>query len=191
MRPTWVPEAETKPAPDPLLLLQSFINTTEADRGTDLLREMAPASAWLHEAGLLAPDAALSHDDLVRSRELREAVRSLLESNSGDGHPGDEQLDLLRSLALSAGVRLEIGADLAVRLRSEGQDPISSIAATLLLIVRDAQHDGTWERLKACSNPECRWAYYDRSHSRKGRWCDMAACGNRVKNRALRARRRR
>ena len=58
-----------------------------------------------------------------------------------------------------------------------------------LLIVRDAQRDHTWARLKACSNPKCRWAYYDRSHSQQGKWCDMAVCGNRAKNRALRARR--
>jgi hypothetical protein len=32
-----------------------------------------------------------------------------------------------------------------------------SIAAALMLVVRDAQRDGTWPRLKACSNPECGW----------------------------------
>ncbi|MBV8462703.1 MAG: CGNR zinc finger domain-containing protein, partial [Acidimicrobiales bacterium] len=36
---------------------------------------------------------------------------------------------------------------------------------------------------------ECHWAFYDRSHARRGAWCDMAACGNRAKNRTLRARR--
>jgi predicted RNA-binding Zn ribbon-like protein len=59
----------------------------------------------------------------------------------------------------------------------------------LLVIIRDALHDGTWERLKACHNSECRWAFYDRSHARRGTWCDMSVCGNRVKNRNLRSRR--
>ena len=59
----------------------------------------------------------------------------------------------------------------------------------LLLIIRDAQADGSWDRLKLCSNPDCRWAIYDRSHSRRGQWCDMTTCGNRIKNRNLRARR--
>jgi predicted RNA-binding Zn ribbon-like protein len=39
-----------------------------------------------------------------------------------------------------------------------------------------------------CANDECRWAFYDRSHSRRGAWCDMATCGNLIKNRNLRAR---
>ena len=39
-------------------------------------------------------------------------------------------------------------------------------------------------------NPDCRWAFYDRSHSGAGAWCDMATCGNRIKNRRLRQRQR-
>jgi predicted RNA-binding Zn ribbon-like protein len=58
-----------------------------------------------------------------------------------------------------------------------------------LLIIRDARHGGTWARLKACSNRDCRWAFYDRSHTRRGAWCDMAVCGNLIKVRNLRARR--
>ena len=35
--PTWVPDGETKPAPMPLLVVQSFVNTWEGDAGVDLL----------------------------------------------------------------------------------------------------------------------------------------------------------
>jgi CGNR zinc finger len=59
----------------------------------------------------------------------------------------------------------------------------------LLLIIRDSQADGTWSRMKLCTNAECQWAFFDRSHSRRGAWCDMATCGNKIKNRNLRARR--
>jgi len=58
----------------------------------------------------------------------------------------------------------------------------------LLLVVRDAQQQGTWPRLKVCRNPKCRWAFFDRSHARRGAWCDMASCGNMIKNRNFRAR---
>jgi predicted RNA-binding Zn ribbon-like protein len=58
----------------------------------------------------------------------------------------------------------------------------------LLLIVRDAQRDGTWAMLKACANDECRWAFYDKSRNHGGTWCDMSTCGNKLKNRAFRAR---
>ena len=58
----------------------------------------------------------------------------------------------------------------------------------LLLVIRQAQQDGTWWRLKVCGNPDCEWAFYDRSRNQQGNWCDMAVCGNRIKNRQLRAR---
>ena len=60
----------------------------------------------------------------------------------------------------------------------------------LLLAVRDAQQQGCWPRLKACRNPDCRWAFFDRSHAHRGAWCDMATCGNMIKNRNFRARHR-
>lgn len=60
----------------------------------------------------------------------------------------------------------------------------------LLLIMRAAQEQDTWSRLRVCANDECRWAFYDRSKNRQGHWCNMAVCGNRLKNRELRARRR-
>jgi predicted RNA-binding Zn ribbon-like protein len=74
-----------------------------------------------------------------------------------------------------------------VELRPEA-DAFPALAG-LLLIIRDAQRDDTWRRLKACRNPACLWAYYDRSHAGRGAWCDMAVCGNRIKNRNLRSRR--
>jgi predicted RNA-binding Zn ribbon-like protein len=48
----------------------------------------------------------------------------------------------------------------------------------------------SWGRLTACRNDDCLWAFYDGSRNHGGTWCDMAACGNRLKNRDLRARRR-
>jgi predicted RNA-binding Zn ribbon-like protein len=59
-----------------------------------------------------------------------------------------------------------------------------------LVVIRDAQRDGSWARLKACANEDCRWVFYDQSRNRGGSWCDMAACGNRLKNRDFRARHR-
>jgi predicted RNA-binding Zn ribbon-like protein len=76
-----------------------------------------------------------------------------------------------------------------VRLTPVG-DSVRARLLRLLLIVSDAQRDGTWAHLKACANDDCRWAFYDRSRNHGGTWCDMATCGNKLKNREFRARRR-
>jgi len=183
--PSWVPDAETKPAPMPLLVVQSFVNTWEADSGADLLADAPSASRWLRAAGLIGPDAE-DVDDAV-ARVVREGIRALLVHN-GSGAALDPSLPAALG-ALAETCRFQVGVlpDGTVDLQPRaGGFPA---LAGLLLIIRDAQRDGTWGRLKACRNPDCQWAYYDRSHAGRGAWCDMAVCGNRIKNRNLRSRR--
>lgn len=191
MLPTWVPDIETKPAPGDLLLLQAFVNTFEGDTAVDLLSETASANTWLHDSGLVAAGTDLDDASLLRLREMREALRSLLVHNAGFGEPSSANLALLNKSAKGStiGLRIDAHDQCWVQAEPAGTDPVGIAVARLVLIIRDAQREGTWERLKACSRSECRWAYYDRSHSQKGRWCDMATCGNRVKNQMLRSRR--
>ena len=41
-------------------------------------------------------------------------------------------------------------------------------------------------KIRACSNPECRWLFLDTSRNHSRRWCDMKLCGNRIKARRFR-----
>ncbi len=184
--PSWVPKIETKPAPMPLLVVQSFVNTYEADTGVDLLGDLENGRTWLADAGLL-DGIPLTWAELSTARDVRESLRALLIRNAGGDAPTSGQLEPLATLATKSRLR-PILHDGLIHLETEDDtEPIR--LASLLLIVRDAQHDGSWKRLKACRNDECLWAFYDRSHAGRGTWCDMATCGNRIKNRNLRSRR--
>jgi predicted RNA-binding Zn ribbon-like protein len=196
--PDWVGADETKPAPRPLLLIQAFVNTWEGDTGIDLLAGAETGIPWLRGTGLIGQDslpatvtsaagadAAGADAALGHARGVRESLRAMLAHNGGEPVPTEAELAPLAALARASRPRLSL--DLAARLDLTG-GPGSGLAG-LLLIVRDAQRDGTWTRLKACRNPECRWAFFDRSHAHRGAWCDMATCGNMIKNRNFRARR--
>jgi predicted RNA-binding Zn ribbon-like protein len=188
--PTWViPPDELKPAPAPLLLVQSFLNTRDLDLGTDLLADADSANRWLHLSGLLEPAATAGADDLRAAREVREGIRALLAQNSNGPVPTAADLRPLEAVTRASPPRLTISPAGQVGLDPGPGGRLTDGLLSLLLIIRDAQHDGTWRRLKTCGNPDCRWAFYDRSHSRRGAWCDMASCGNLIKNRNLRARR--
>jgi predicted RNA-binding Zn ribbon-like protein len=187
--PAWVPAPEQKPAPAPLRLVQAFVNTRDLDLGTDLLVDPGQANQWLHGSGLLAPRHGAGPEDLGTARVARESIRALLARNGGGPPPAAADLRPLEAVTGQSGLRLAVGPEGRVQLDPQPPGSLAAGLASLLLIIRDAQQDGTWARLKACRNDDCRWAFYDRSHTRQGAWCDMAVCGNLIKNRNLRARR--
>jgi predicted RNA-binding Zn ribbon-like protein len=192
--PSWASHLDYKLAPPPLLLVQAFVNTLDLDLGTDVLAHADEAREWLADAGLRVIDEGQPDPDagaeLRLAREVRTSIRAMIAHNT-DGRPlTADELRSLEQVTSEARPALEVTADGQVRLGLPVPPArIADGVAGLLLTIRDAQADGSWDRLKLCGNPDCRWAFYDRSRSRVGAWCDMASCGNRLKNRNLRARR--
>lgn len=127
--------------------------------------------------------------DLDLVRKVREALRALLIHNTGGPAPAADRLAVLQELTDASTARVGLEPDGQVRLSAAGQT-VADRLLELLLVMRDAQRDGTWARLKACANDECTWAFYDRSRNHGGTWCVMSECGNKLKNREFRARRR-
>ncbi len=174
----------------PLLLVQSFVNTWDADHASDLLIDPAAARDWLTRAALWNARRAPDPAELHLARGVREGIRAMLVANGGGPQPAPGDLRPLQAVAQAFRPALRVGPGGQVSLGPEPGDGPDAGLLTLLMVIRDAQRDHTWPRLKACGNPDCRWAFYDRSHSRAGAWCDMATCGNRIKNRRLRQRQR-
>jgi predicted RNA-binding Zn ribbon-like protein len=171
----------------PLLRVQGFVNTRDLEDATDVLDVPATARQWFLGAGLIDGATDVSASELERARGVREAIRGLIEADSPDL---DGRLEPLKELAASHRARLTLAADGAIALENSRHGGLDDGLFDLLLIIHRSQQDGTWGRLKICANDECRWAFYDRSRNQQGSWCNMASCGNRLKNRELRARRR-
>ncbi len=184
---TWPGDDEDKPAPGPLRLVQALVNTVERPDGADRLDDPADAHPWLVANKLMASSAPLTGADLALVVDVREALRALLIQNAGGPEPREDQLAPLHRIATAASARPTVGPKGQVALSVAGDDMPARLAA-LLLSIRDAQRDGTWSLLKACANDECQWAFYDLSRNHGGTWCDMASCGNKLKNREFRAR---
>ncbi len=123
---------------------------------------------------------------LERLVEFREALRKPLSANNG--MPGSDT-QALNDFATSAYLRVRFGSDGRPGLESApGGGLVERVVGRLLVEVVRAEAEGRWDRLKACSNEECRWAFYDASKNRSGRWCTMQVCGVRHKMRAYRKR---
>jgi predicted RNA-binding Zn ribbon-like protein len=188
--PSWASHLMHRLAPPPLLLVQAYVNTLDLDLHTDMLVHADEARVWLADAGLRDPGQPDLAADLELARAFRESLRAMIARNTGGLPLTEAELRPLERVTSEASPRLEVTADCQVELEcGEDAQRLADGLAGLLLTIRDAQADDSWDRMKLCGNPDCLWAFYDRSHSRQGAWCDMAACGNRLKNRSLRARR--
>ncbi|GAA2634851.1 CGNR zinc finger domain-containing protein [Actinomadura fulvescens] len=158
------------PAPGRLELVRSLANTEDRYGGHDELAD----GAW--------PTDRL--DELLR---LRTTVRDLATANTERQPPRHETVAEFNRIAAAHPqvVRLDHDVtDLSAELQAH------HVAGEVVAAVHEAIIAGTWSRLKACANPECRWLFYDISRSHTGRWCSMAACGSLHKARAYRRRRR-
>jgi predicted RNA-binding Zn ribbon-like protein len=186
--PVWAPLEEHKPAPPQLLPVQALVNTRDLEYGTDLLEDDGEARTWLRDAGLIGKREQPSNAEVQLLRGVREGLRAMIAHNSGDPVPTQGQLEPIRRLIGLQRPALALDAEGGLLLEAP-QGTLQGGLLGLLLRVRDAQLDGTWSMLKLCANPDCRWAFYDRSRNHRGTWCRMEVCGNRLKNRRLRARR--
>jgi predicted RNA-binding Zn ribbon-like protein len=161
-----------KAAPEPLRRVQLFVNSV------DLSHDREWVGAWLEEQGVRPTATALS-----RARAVREAIRELLYENNRQPGTVDPYAVLDRAAA-AARLTLDL-REQAIVPRARGVD---GALGSILAVVFAAMRDGTWPRLKACRNHDCRWAFYDYSRNRSASWCSMQLCGNRTKTRAYRRR---
>ena len=185
----WTGDVEAKPAPDPLRRVQAFINTLDLESGRDRLARVDDARPWLVENGFLPAETIPTPDDLRLMAGVREGLRALVIHNSGGPVPDRGALAPVHAISESSSVRAVLDEGGRVSLVADDES-VPARLLSVLLIVRDAQLEGTWTHLKACANDDCLWAFYDRSRNHGGTWCDMATCGNKLKNRDFRARRR-
>jgi predicted RNA-binding Zn ribbon-like protein len=177
-----------KRAPEPLDLVQRFVNSIDLEDGDEELTTPEALGEWLGQRGLIEPGEPVSEGDLRRAIDVREGLRALLLTHNGE--PLDEAaVDRLDRAASRAGVRVRFRPGDAPELAPDAGG-VDGAIARLLAIVAGATGDGSWARLKACPKDDCFWAFYDRTKNRSGKWCKMEGCGNVEKARAYRERHR-
>jgi len=175
-----------KGAPGDLAVVQSFINTADLRPGKEELGDPAALKAWFLAHGLLDRHERLTDADLRHALEVREALRDLLVAND-DGTPSHAAIQTLSRAARGAHVVVQFDANGKAALRSAATG-VDAALGRLLAITTESMIDGSWERLKACGDETCRWAFYDWSKNHSSAWCAMESCGNRVKARRYRSR---
>lgn len=175
-----------KPPIDPEAeLLVAFVNTRDLEEGTDSIADPELLAAWIAEqTGEVVGE--LDDEDLGRVAALRESLRALLRANNGE-EVGEEELSSFREAAERSRYRTSVSPDGRLSIAPARSD-LSGFEARLLLAIERLQCLEVWPRLKACTDEECQWAFYDTTRNHSRTWCSMDVCGNREKTRRYRAR---
>jgi predicted RNA-binding Zn ribbon-like protein len=167
------------PAPEPIRVVQAFINTNDLE-GEDRLSDGTALQSWLDAAGLAAP-SRVTRAEHARAIELREALRELVSANAGLAYDPDA-VETVNAFALRSGLRVALAGP-AESVLEPTAGGVDAALGRIVAAVHEGIADGSWARLKACERDTCRWAFYDHSRNRSGHWCSMAVCGSREKNR--------
>jgi predicted RNA-binding Zn ribbon-like protein len=174
------------PAPEPLRLVQAFVNTVDFENGVEELTDPVALEETLVRLGILGEDVRLGVAELRRALEVREALRALLLGNNGI-EVTRGTLDTLEAATRRGRLVVRFGDDGGTSLLPEAHG-LDGALGRVVGVVHTAMAEGTWPRLKACPRHICRWVFYDRSKNRSSRWCAMSVCGNRVKTTRYRRR---
>jgi predicted RNA-binding Zn ribbon-like protein len=180
--------AQTRSAPPPLDLVESFVNTADLETHADALATPEHLREWLRARKLISTSEGISQAKHRQAIQLRESLRRAARANNGTTIDRRTLEDLNR-IGRRGSLVVSFAQDGRAHL-VPGTTGFEAALARILGAVADSMLIGTWSRLKSCASDGCQWVFYDKSKNRSSRWCDMADCGNQAKGRAFRERRR-
>lgn len=126
-------------------------------------------------------------------RNLRSVLRRMVETLIAENRVRTADLDALNAiLAKSPAIRILKKKDSKwILSQAASKSGFDNVLAEISFSFASMLANGDSTRIKICDNPDCGWIIYDESHNRSRRWCDLKECGNLIRVRKFRARRRR
>jgi predicted RNA-binding Zn ribbon-like protein len=208
--------AQPRPAPffigDDLAL--DFLNSVAAPWGREIewLTNGGDLVAWLEQAHAVPADVSTHFGALIRSRaldatasqarNLREWFRRFVRKHAGKPLERHALHDLAPLNELLAGDRIYRQIKVSDDERGHDSEDLQALRwqakrnwnspKSLLLPIAEAMGELVCQKdftlVRKCEGPTCTLWFLDVSKRHARRWCSMAACGNRAKVAAHRAR---
>lgn len=176
------------------MLWDDYLNTIWRDwKGKlgekDRLDEPQWLKQWLAEhrfPDLPYPDAR----ELAELKQFRSLLLRIVRTLINGEKIGSEDLIAFNAVLAEGLITRQLGRDAEewkleyVPLQSNWKQVMADIAADFAAKMADGEPG----RLRICDNPDCLWVYYDETRNRSKRYCDDKLCGNLMKVRRHRAR---
>ena len=184
--------------PDELAHLYDFANSLDVRRfthhgvqhaqGDELIRPRELA-VWMSKQGLLTEGTKMTAALFDSALQLRASIRAYLECDPAERRKDTEAVRSLNKAMKSFPLVAEARGDRSMTLAASRRDALAGLSVVVAELY-DGSINGTLDRLKMCAAEECRRVFFDRSKPATRRWCMSTLCGNRIKTRTYRERRR-
>ncbi|MEV6285822.1 CGNR zinc finger domain-containing protein [Kribbella sp. NPDC051770] len=164
-----------------------FVGTLKARRNAVPLETLTAASSlasWYREAGVVAgSEVACAAADIPQAVTVREAIYTLVFARLNNLPYDEPAAAIVNAAARVPAAVPQLVAD-GHRIEATAEQALSAVARDAIAILGGSDA----ELLKECGRPECTQVYLDRSRGGRREWCAMETCGNKMKAKAYRAR---
>jgi predicted RNA-binding Zn ribbon-like protein len=183
---------------DPALDLVNTVDWTATGTRAERLADYGRLVEWAEGAGVVGRAAAArlrrearrrpraAADALAAAQSARKILqRTLAGRAAGTSLRGRDLAAFNRLLAASL-ARMEVTATAGTEAVLAWRGPAQELSRPLWPVVWSAARlltSDEADRIRVCAGDDCGWMYVDRSRNGLRRWCEMATCGTREKNR--------
>ena len=184
--------------PDQLAHLYDFANSLDVRHFThhgvqhaqgDELAGPRELGVWMGKRRLSPAGARITPAMLETALQLRADIRAYLGCDPVERRRNAPIAGLLNKALKQFPLVAEAEGGRGFALKASRDDALAGLSAVVAELY-DGSIQGTLDRLKMCASEECRRVFYDRSKPSTRRWCMSTLCGNRMKTRTYRERRR-
>jgi predicted RNA-binding Zn ribbon-like protein len=162
--------------------------TTVAERGTthlEKLRTGTDLATWVAQSRIIDEAPAVTLEQLVRAKVLREALFALITSMIDGTRPRPDDRRIVNAAAAHPRPILRLSPSGKVRRSGD----LNAVLAVLAADCLDLFDSPDRLALHWCADSTCTRPFIDRSRGHRRRWCGMKGCGDRAKAAAYRRRR--
>lgn len=163
-----------RPAPQPLRLVQQFLNTRPIGPIAEQLGDPSALDAWRVLVGLPRGTRRSTRAEVAALRSFRDALHRVLLAHTDGAAPDELDLAQVEDTMSTHHPRVDF-AEPRIAFRQADMTTEAAVCAALMT----SALEGLWPRLRACPGAGCGLVFYDTSRGGQGRWCTPELCGNR------------
>ncbi|MCJ8013118.1 CGNR zinc finger domain-containing protein [Paenibacillus sp. KQZ6P-2] len=177
------------------MLWDDFVNSEWHDwRGSGRCEDRLDQEKWLQwfmQQDQITATRLPSKKELNELKELRSFLFDLIRHITSGGNLAANHIETLNRWMGKAPVYRQLTQAAAEQSVNLSYFPANAnwtqVMAEISASFASTLGNGELSRIRICDNPDCLWVYYDDTRNRSKRYCDDKMCGNLMKVRRFRA----